>query len=237
MNPATLTAVGVALGTVLVAMLAYIAASLQARTAAIHAKAASDAAIAAAVPPRAPRRATDPVGGGHDVGADPKPARAFPLWDQLADPLSTGVLAEQRYNECGEECCAEVIYQQHGVEVNADALRAQIHGAGGTGLTTGMDLVKILTRNNVPAVRHPWSLAEARVHLQASSAAGRAVIVLGRWISPTILHWVLVTAADGAGVSYNDPWGGLRIVIDWATFTERYAGELVTVTRAADVAA
>ena len=95
-------------------------------------------------------------------------------------------------------------------------------------------MVKILGRNNVPAEMRTWPAADAPAHLRESAAAGRSVIVLGRWISPTVLHWVLVTTADPAGIGYNDPWGGLRQTATWAAFGERYAGQLVTVTRAPD---
>jgi hypothetical protein len=129
-----------------------------------------------------------------------------------------------------------VIYQQHGVEVAADALRAQIHGAQGGALTTGDDLVKILARNNVAAQLRTWPGDQAPAHILESAAAGRAVILLGRWLAPTVLHWVLAVGADNAGITYHDPWGGFRLQVPWATFAERYAGQLVTITRAPDPA-
>lgn len=228
MSTETMQAIGGALGVLIVAMLTYIAAEVRAHTREIQANREAIIAHAAPPPPRSPR-ATDLVGAGAAV-------RPAPAWDQLQDPLSTGVLPAQRYQECGEECCAEVIYQQHGVEISADALRSQLRGAGGPALTSGQDLVKILRRNNVAAALHTWPAAEAPGHIRESAAAGRSVVVLGQWISPTVLHWVLVTTADLAGVSYNDPWGGLHQTATWAAFGERYAGQLVTVTRAPDPA-
>jgi hypothetical protein len=228
MNPATMQLIGAAVGALVIALLGYLTAMVQAHTRAIAANQAALAARPAQAPPRSPR-ASDTAGGGAAV-------RPAPAWNQLADPLSQGGLPAQRYQECGEECCAEVIYQQHGVEVSADALRARIHGAAGTGLTAGPDLVKLLGLNNVAAELHTWPVGEAPAHIQASAAAARAVIVLGTWISPTVLHWILVTAADSAGIHYNDPWGGLKLSIPWATFAERYGGQLVTVTRAPDAA-
>lgn len=226
MSTETLQAIGGALGVLIIALLGYLTASVQAHTREIAANRAAVAARPAQPPPRSPR-ATDLVGAGAAV-------RPAPLWNQLQDPLSTGVLPVQRYQECGEECCAEVIYQQHGVEVSADALRSQLRGPQGQALTSGQDLVKILKRNNVSADMRTWPVDQAPLHLRESAAAGRAVIVLGRWISPTVLHWVLVTAADATGIGYNDPWGGLRQVATWEAFSERYGGQLVTVTRGPD---
>jgi len=225
MGPDLQSAILVAVGGLLVAVMSYLAATLQARTAALQAAAGQAAAIAAAqaaAPPPPP-----PVGGG----AIPRP---YPLWDQLKDPLPTGALPAGRYDECGEECCSMVIHQQHGVEVSADALRAQLGGAGRGPLTDGPDLVRILARANVAAALHSWPTADAPGHVRASIGAGRGVIALGHWISPTVLHWILITTADGAGVGYNDPWGGVRATATWATFEERYAGEMVTIIRRPD---
>jgi hypothetical protein len=226
MSTETLQAIGGALGVLIIAMLGYLTASVQAHTREIAANRAAAAARPAQPPPRSPR-ATDLMGAG-------AVARAAPLWNQLNDPLSTGVLPAQRFQECGEECVAEVIYQQHGVEVSADALRAQLRGPQGQAITSGQDLVKLLARNNVGADLRTWPAAEAPVHIRESAAAGRAVIVLGRWISPTVLHWVLVTTADATGIGYNDPWGGLRQTATWAAFGDRYGGQLVTITRTPD---
>lgn len=216
-----------ALGAFIVAALGYITATLQANTRTLEA-AATARTVDQAAAVVGGRRSADRSPGGGGGG------RAAPLYDQLRDPLPDGGLPAGRYNECGEECCSMVIHQQHGVEVSADALRAQLGGPGRAPITDGPDLVKILGHNNVAAGIHGWTAAEAPAHITASCAAGRSVIVLGRWLSPTVLHWVLVTTADATGIGYNDPWGGVRGAATWELFGQRYGGQLVTVTRPPD---
>jgi hypothetical protein len=227
MTPAVETALGGALGAVLLAALAYVTAVLQAHTRAL----AAHAVALAALGERAAAGSAPGAGSARGGGAL---ARPYPLWSQLADPLPTGALPAQGYEECGEECCAMVIYAQHGCALEADALRFALGGAARTGLTTGEDLVRILRGQNVAAALQQVAGAEVAARLRAITAEGRAAICLGAWITPGVLHWVLVTRADAAGCGYNDPWGGLRKTAPWRDFTGRYAGELVEVTRAPD---
>jgi hypothetical protein len=228
MSPLMVQGIVAGVGALVIALLGYLTASTQAHTREIG-DAKSLAAAAALAATARGGAVPDPVGAGGLV-------RAYPVWDQLRDPLPTGTLPGGRYDECGEECCSMVIQQQHGVEVSADALRAQLGGARRGPLTDGPDLVRILGRANVGAELHPWPPADAPGHVRASVAAGRGVIALGHWISPTVLHWVLITTADNNHAGYNDPWGGVRASMTWAQFGERYAGEMVTITRTADAA-
>lgn len=215
-----------ALAAVIAAFGAYIVAVLNAHTKALQAQQAQLAAPPRPPAPRAPRATDLEAGAG--------PARGAPLWNQLNDPLPTGALPSWRYEECGEECCAEVIYAQHGVEVSADALRAQLGGPGRRGLTTGADLSRILLRANVSSAVMEAAADNAPQQIQAATAERRMVIALGHWLDPAVLHWILITRADAAGCSYNDPWGGRRLSVDWHTFGQRYAGDLVVVLRAPD---
>lgn len=226
MSQATLAAIGAAGGAVIVAALAYIAAVLQAHTRALADQQSKTDAVL--------RKAGSRIEGLAQAAGGGALARPAPLWNQLADPLPTGALPAWRYEECGEECVAEVIYAQHGVEVLADALRAQLGGPGRRGLTTGADLVRVLNRNNVPATALAPPDGAVAAQIQACCTAGGLVIVLGRWVSPTVLHWVLVTRADQAGCGANDPWGGTRRTWAWSDFESAYAGEIVAVRRKPD---
>jgi len=227
MSNEALQLIGAGVGAVVIAALAYIVAWLRAHTLAIAANTAAILKAGGQPPPRS-ARATDLV-------AAALPGRAAPLWNQLNDPLPNGQLPSWRYEECGEECCAEVICAQHGVEISADALRAQLGGPGRRGLTTGADLARILARANVQSAVMESQADNAPEQIQAATTAGRMVIALGHWLDPQVLHWVLVTRSDKAGCSYNDPWGGRRISTDWHLFAARYAGELVVVLRSPDV--
>ena len=211
----------------LVAVCGYLSARVNQNTRSIAEHLPQIAAAAAAG--AAQRGGHDRRGSGLAGGGTP-----YPLWNQLADPLSTGQLPGWRSEECGEECVAEVLYRTHGVSVNADALRYQLGGPGRRGLTTGEDLVRLLALNNCAARLEETPAAHVAGEIQIATQAGRAAIALGAWVTPGVLHWVLVTRSDEHGCSYNDPWGGVRTGVGWADFRARYAGTLVIVTRAPD---
>jgi hypothetical protein len=213
-----------ALATFAVAVLAYLTAQVRAHAAAIAAQQIALVARGLAAPHK-------PDAG---AGATQRPA---PLWNQLADPLPTGALPQYGYEECGEECVAEVIYAQHGVAVEADWLRYQLGGPARRGLTTAADLQRLLALANVAALVAEPPAAALPAELQRICGAGRMAIVLGAWITPGVLHWVLVTRADAQGVGYNDPWGGVRRTAAYRDLGARYAGALVEITRAPDALA
>lgn len=218
-------AIGAALGTLTLALLTYLTARLQQSTSAIEQHTAVTAA--ATKSGVAVRPAPDRRGGG---GA----ARDYPRWNQLQDPDPSGALPAARWDECGEECCAEVVYRQHGVPVEADYLRYLLRGPGGQPLTTAQDLVAILAKCNVDSVASTPPAAQLQAAVLGAVREGRAVILLGRWDAPTVLHWILATSADTATVGVNDPWGGVRKQLSWTQVTPLYAGEIVTVTRKPD---
>lgn len=170
------------------------------------------------------------------AGAGGLALRSAPRWNQLADPLSDGTLAPQRFNECGEECAAMEIARQHGVPLSADALRFLLGGAARAPITSAADLVRVMALCNVPAVSRDVAASAIAGELQACTAAGGVAIVLGNWVDPHVLHWILVTRADGAGCSANDPWGGRRRSWTWEAFRPLYAGEFVRSTRVPDPA-
>lgn len=226
MNQEIWQAIGVALGAVLVAAFGYITATLQAHTRALQAQSAQLAARPQQPPPRGPR-ATDLAGGAAS-------ARVAPRWDQLRDPLPDGSWPAQRWNECGEECCAMEISRQHGVPLSADALRALLGGPGRVALTTAQDLVRCLALCNVPAAAESVDAAGVAGRLQAITSTGGTAICLGAWVSPGVQHWILVTRADSQGCGANDPWEGRRRVWSWTAFRDVYAGEFVRSQRAPD---
>lgn len=211
-----------------VAVLGYLTAMVQAHTRAIS---ANQAALLTTL---AGRRGAVPAVA--HVGGSASAGRQAPLWNQLNDPLPTGALPAQRYNECGEECVAMVIYAQHGVSVEADYLRWQLGGPSRSGLTDGADLVTLLARNNVPAQLVTLASAAMALRLQAITESGKSAIVLGDFDAPGILHWILVTRADSRGCGFNDPWGGVRKAATWADLVPHFDGQLVEVVRVGDSA-
>lgn len=170
---------------------------------------------------------TTPVaGGGAAVG--------IPSYDQLHDPLPDGSLPAGRFNECGEECCADIIRWVHGVEVSADALRSLLWGPRGHEITDAVDLAAILAHANVASEVGTQDAVAVKKYLLDVVPRSHPVIVLGNWVSPGVPHWVVVYNCSANGVTVNDPWGGRRYNLSWEAFARLYLNSNVTVQRLPD---
>lgn len=152
---------------------------------------------------------------------------SLPRWSQLTDRNPDGSLPAQRANDCGEESVAIVYRSTRGVETEADYLRYLIHGPGGAGQTTADDLLTLLRRAWYKPSSYIGQVDQGMVYLKAAIAAQHPVIVLGRWVSPDVLHWVVVAAVGEVHVDYLDPWYGELRTITIADFQAKYAGAMV----------
>lgn len=151
----------------------------------------------------------------------------IPTWDQERDPLPDGSLDPYRDTDCGEECAAMRIYYRTGRELSAGMLRLRLPGTRVDGRTTRDDIAFLLRSEGLrpsPIVLPAYTLAG---NLQAKAAAGVPSIVLGSWVSPHILHWLLVVQAGVTGIAVNDPFGGRRYFLPWDLVMQRYAGECI----------
>lgn len=163
-----------------------------------------------------------PGGGALSLGA-------LPAWSQLRMYLPDGLLDPQSANDCGETCVSAVVAVVHGVEIGAGSIRVAIHGMGGSGLTTGADLIRGLAHYNVRAIANNVPTAMLRVELQRIAASGRPALLLGTWPTPgNALHWLLVTGAE-ARLDYINPWSGIHSWLNWSDVQRFYAGQMVEV--------
>lgn len=151
----------------------------------------------------------------------------IPAWNQNRDPLPDGQEDPYHDTDCGEECAAMRIYYRTGVELPAGVLRELIPGHARRGETSGMDLVGVMRLFGLSPVYKRVATDAVQLLLGEAVRKGIPAIVLGTWVAPTVLHWVLVVGADGGGVWVNDPWGGVRRYIPWGIFLHRYAGECI----------
>lgn len=116
------------------------------------------------------------------------------------------------------------IYHRWGLELPAGVLRTLIPNKQATGASSGQELVRLMRLFNMRPVALTLG-ADASVHLLSRSVLqGVPPIVLGYWVSPLILHWVLVVDTPATGVVVNDPWGGVRRFIPTDLYLQRYAG-------------
>lgn len=183
------------------------------------------------------RRSTDVaaapiVGQAVAAGGGPGPRAPVvplpvPAWSQRNDPNPDGSQDPYWYEDCGEQCVSIVTYACRGVEVPQGVVRVQMHGLGGRGLSSGADLARQLERWHFSVIRQQLSAEATLAYLRQAVAARRSPCVLGHWLSPTLLHWVVVVEITPDGVTFQDPWYGTRRGLSLAHWSDLYAGDLV----------
>lgn len=153
---------------------------------------------------------------------------ALPAWSQQQTVLSDGTQPDQRFNECGECCVSMLAAGVWGARLSPDALRAAVNGVAGSGLTTGTDLVGMGSYANVALHEENVDAPTAHGLIEAFTADGRPVLMLGEWPTPGgVLHWLLATEAGPQGVSYINPWGGVHSSMAWPIWDAVYFGSIV----------
>lgn len=153
----------------------------------------------------------------------------FPLWNQLADPLPDGAMSPTAASDCGWECVAMIVAAYRGLDFDAAALRqAALIPATEWGSRAG-ELSRTLNgfrlRSMVKRLDSPMVFAQSKNRAQR----GLPSIILGRWLIPTELHWVLVVGSGPNIITVNDPWGGHRRNLNAGDVYARAEGTVVQV--------
>lgn len=148
----------------------------------------------------------------------------IPAWNQNRDPLPDGNEDPYHDSDCGEECAAMRIYYRTGLELPAGVLRTLIPGHGASGATTGPELVGVMRLFHLSPVYREITGAAIQAFCTRSIVQGTPPILIGNWVSPHILHWVLGVDAGRDALTVNDPWGGVRRYLPWDIVLQRYAG-------------
>lgn len=120
-----------------------------------------------------------------------------------------------------------VLAYRQGVALPAGVIRALIPGHSTHGETTATDLQDVLGLFHVAAVAMEVSDAYMRGHLAAYLTASHPVIVLGNWLDPHILHWVVAVGYGNGKLAFNEPFYGERRLEPWDWAIQRYAGDMV----------
>lgn len=152
---------------------------------------------------------------------------SVPTWNQHDDPNPVGGQDPYWYEDCGEQCISMVAAACRGISVPQGVIRVQMHGAGGRGLSSPDDIEAQLRRMHFDAAHHTLSAPDALAYIGQAVASGRSTIVLGHWVAPTLLHWVVVVEATPDGVTFNDPWTGKQRGLSNVHWDALYAGSLV----------
>lgn len=130
--------------------------------------------------------------------------------------------------DCGPACVVSEIEERHGCWSSDELLRLRYFGVVDSRLTTSADLVGMLQANHIAAHAVSSPAANLRGELVRAAAQGWSCLVLGNFISSTMLHWVKFRGDDGSA-EVMDPWVGTARSISWTLFLAQYAGEYVHV--------
>lgn len=152
----------------------------------------------------------------------------YPWWSQLLDPdPRTGRPDVWAATDCGEECVSVWLMGSKGLYTAAADLRRALTGNRVDGRTTGADLAYLLHVKGVKGqemVPGPRGIKNA---VRLAVARSSPVAILGRWIDPGILHWVLGIGYGDDALIAMEPWAGKLAAYRWVVVESLATGDLV----------
>lgn len=128
-----------------------------------------------------------------------------PVVSQLHALGPDGVPDEAAASDCGEACVASVLTVHTSYLLAPGCVRQALGKPRVSGLTTAGDLSGVLRGFGVDSwIRtepaHVWDDMARLRHF------GRYVLVLGHWLQPSLLHWMLAYERDRDDLLCMDPW-------------------------------
>lgn len=156
----------------------------------------------------------------------------YPWWSQLRDPSPvTHQTDPYATTDCGEECCSILIRGRTGEYTWAGGLRQELPDHSMTGRTDSSDLVQLLKNHSVYAERYTTVIGQLRDVVARDIEKGRPCILLGRWLVPTVLHWVLAIGYGNGALLAMEPWQGIVRAWSWHDVQSLATGDVVRLTR------
>lgn len=148
----------------------------------------------------------------------------YPTWSQNADPDPTLGTDPYERTDCGEECCAIVQFGAGLGYVTETQVRDAMPGHGGHGETTGSDIATYLESIGLVAASIAIAPQILQLYIKKRVALGRPLILLGYWVVPTVLHWVVVIGYGNDHMFYIDVWDGRVKALHWKQVRALYFG-------------
>lgn len=114
-----------------------------------------------------------------------------------------------------------------GVIVAEGDARMQMGGPLRPGLTNGDDLVALLRSWNFTPHLLTGPADAVAALMRPLLAAGHPLICLGEWITPGVLHWVVLTDISPGWFHFADPWHGQRRSLSTEAWSAAWRGVAV----------
>lgn len=152
----------------------------------------------------------------------------YPWWSQLTDPAGgTGRADIYAATDCGEEAVSIWIAGKTGKYTDAGDLRMQLPGQRSSGVTSGSDLRYLLAKHGIGAETMAANVAALQGIVRDSVGKGEPVALLGRWLIPSELHWVLGIGYGNDALLAMDPWSGRLTAYRWPVVRSLATGDIV----------
>lgn len=121
-----------------------------------------------------------------------------------------------------------LLYRWRRRELSAFDIRQQMPGHGHDARTTGEDIASWLRRQGVVSNAVYLEVGRIRALIHDEVGHGRPGCILGTFIMPGVLHWIVYRGAGDGQVGINDPWFDQYRKASWGWLLSRYAGQVVT---------
>lgn len=155
----------------------------------------------------------------------------FPWWSQQFDPdPRTGRPDIFASTDCGEEAVSIWIAGRKKEYTDAADLRRMLKGDRVDGTTSGGDLAHLLTEHGLPSFPVQTPIHNLRLNIRHEIDQGLPVAVLGYWLLPTELHWVLGIGYGNNAFLAMEPWWGKLTAYRWDSVYSVATGDYVRET-------
>lgn len=156
------------------------------------------------------------------------PLPAPPIVGQNVALLPDGTVDPDHKTDCGESCVSSVVWASTEYSISPGCIRQAMNPTGPDGLTTGQMLARFLNGVGVRATRDVLYHGEIWKHLAELRNHGKYQIMLGNWLDPVLLHWVVAYERSSTGVWVMEPWSATRREYQQQFVNASSAGEVVT---------
>lgn len=114
------------------------------------------------------------------------------------------------------------------IELSAFEIRLEIPGHAHDARTTAEDISNWLRRQHIAADAVHLEARGVRTLIHDQVGHRRPGCILGEYVAPGHLHWIVYRGAGDGHVGINDPWFDQYRKASWGWLLQRYAGALVT---------
>lgn len=152
----------------------------------------------------------------------------FPWWSQQFDPdPRTGRPDIFASTDCGEETVSIWIAGRTKKYTDAADLRRMLKGDRIDGRTTSEDLAYLLNEHGLPSAPVQAPVHNLRLSLRHEIDMGLPAAVLGNFLLPTELHWLLMVGYGNNAMIAMEPWWGKLTAYRWDTVYSVATGDYV----------